>query len=220
MKMFVTLTLYVCLLNQAAIETAKKWSYIGCVQENLLPKLLHSYPDNTLPECSVRCKQNGFSFAGVNSARCQCGQDPIPEYAEVNKNDCSLSCPEDVNKKCGGLVNGNHKMSMKNFNDTQWFCAERSSLPLYMKNAKVNTPDECDMICEAKGHTYAGVMGTHCYCGDHPPPVYLRTNDSQCDLKCSGDPSLFCGSGYKEFLSLSSTRGKEIFRTSRYQQQK
>ena len=59
-----------------------------------------------------------------------------------------------------------------------------------------NTPTECMRRCreEGEGFAYAGVQyAKQCYCANAPPPLDIIVDESECDMKCSGDQGLICG---------------------------
>ena len=95
-------------------------------------------------------------------------------------------------------------------------------LPKYLGKSRYNTPTDCIRRCseEDDGYAFAGVQwGRECFCGKLPPPADTLVDESECNWKCSGDQSLFCGAlwrmnvyetGY-EFISLAIIFGLNVF---------
>lgn len=66
----------------------------------------------------------------------------------------------------------------------------------YGNYGNTNKPVVCLDICVQAGFPYAGVQyGSECFCGDNILPSSARREESFCNMKCPGDPSLTCG-GY------------------------
>lgn len=99
----------------------RHWRLTGCMRPFFLPETLNQTESNSLAGCTERCKQNGFSVAGVYNASCRCGNYPPPNYAVVDRSECSLSCLGNPNQKCGGRES-NIKMSVNNVNDLKVLC--------------------------------------------------------------------------------------------------
>lgn len=60
-----------------------------------------------------------------------------------------------------------------------------------------NTPELCLEICLQSGYPYAGVeYSVECFCGNEPPTKSRKISDIKCNMKCSGDKTLFCGGYY------------------------
>jgi hypothetical protein len=76
--------------------------YIGCFKD----KTPHDLPTRqtnagTPLKCSVKCKNAGFAFAGVeNGNQCWCGNS-FGKYGRVDESQCSKRCWQDRKQICG-----------------------------------------------------------------------------------------------------------------------
>ena len=69
-------------------------------------------------------------------------------------------------------------------------------LPKYLSTSNQNTPIDCIRRCKEvdDGYLFAGVQfGSECFCGNEPPPDDTLLDKSECDMKCTGDNTSFCG---------------------------
>merc|ERR1712012_352279 len=59
---------------------------------------------NTPTSCKGYCKDNGFSYAGVQaSSQCFCGNElPGDEHLANDESECNYACTGDASLKCGG----------------------------------------------------------------------------------------------------------------------
>ncbi|KAK5653673.1 hypothetical protein OQA88_8703 [Cercophora sp. LCS_1] len=56
------------------------------------------------------------------------------------------------------------------------------------------TPSSCRNSCSAKGYSIAGVeYGTECWCGNTLGKSSVKTNEGDCNMKCTADASQICG---------------------------
>ncbi|XP_014241726.1 uncharacterized protein LOC106662269 isoform X3 [Cimex lectularius] len=56
------------------------------------------------------------------------------------------------------------------------------------------TPEACVSFCYRGGYRYAGVQHkSNCYCGSEVPLSNKRSQETECDLPCPGDGSIYCG---------------------------
>ena len=58
-----------------------------------------------------------------------------------------------------------------------------------------NTIKSCKKACFKKGYKYAGLQySKECYCGNNVPKK-VASQQSECNMDCSGDKSQMCGGG-------------------------
>ena len=81
--------------------------FLGCfkdVAERILPTALDPDLDNTPARCGERCRQRGYTYAGVvNGTECHCGRlQPFDSLKLATNDDCDTPCPGDALKMCGG----------------------------------------------------------------------------------------------------------------------
>ena len=61
---------------------------------------------------------------------------------------------------------------------------------------KDNSEESCIDFCA--GYKYAGVQYRNgCYCGNTTPPRSAILPYEECNMKCTGSDSQFCGGGWK-----------------------
>ncbi len=60
------------------------------------------------------------------------------------------------------------------------------------------TPSKCFEYCQSNDFDYAGVQfGFECFCGSQEPCPFIRADESNCNMTCSGDSSFMCGAGWR-----------------------
>ena len=61
-----------------------------------------------------------------------------------------------------------------------------------------NTPASCIERCDAANYTYAGVeYSNECHCGTGLVGTPASAPSTDCDLACTGDPTLSCGGSWR-----------------------
>ena len=56
------------------------------------------------------------------------------------------------------------------------------------------TVDVCIRFCSSSGASYAGLENSvECYCSNDSPDASLKRPQQECDQRCSGDQSQYCG---------------------------
>ncbi|KAJ3393304.1 hypothetical protein HDU92_007865 [Lobulomyces angularis] len=71
-----------------------------------------------------------------------------------------------------------------------------SSGPYQNNNIKGMTVQKCIENCETFGFPYAGVQyGHQCFCGDAIDATAVKSDESQCNVPCTADPTTLCGGG-------------------------
>lgn len=74
----------------------------------------------------------------------------------------------------------------------------------------INTPEYCSNICFKNGYTYSGVTNmSECYCGNQLPneKINPKLDDKQCNSKCTGDASQFCGGTWRMGIFVNGLNG-------------
>ncbi|KAK3323184.1 WSC domain-containing protein [Cercophora scortea] len=175
----------------------------------------------TVASCLAFCSE--YPLFGVEYGReCYCGTTRLASSQLVSDQDCSFSCAGDNAETCGA---GNRIEIYTNdafgtpstpagdesdedcdeegddddddeaftysgcFQDT----AERI-LPKRIIATNDMTPAKCAANCD--GYGYFGLQySSECYCGNAKPKVSLP--EAECNMACSGDKTIYCGSGMK-----------------------
>jgi len=92
--------------------------------------------------------------------------------------------------------------------------SESRVFPVAFGQTSYNTPEYCIAKCKSHEYLYAGVEYiSECYCSNNEPTRDLILNDSECNKKCPGDSSKYCGgdwamnvyeTGYEDGMPLPS----------------
>ncbi|KAF2088050.1 copper radical oxidase [Saccharata proteae CBS 121410] len=77
-------------------------------------------------------------------------------------------------------------------------------------DSNANTHEECISACQSLNYTVAGMeYGTQCSCDDFVRNGAEKTNETDCNVPCSGDSTESCGAGNR--MSIFSTGPLQIF---------
>ncbi len=82
---------------------------LGCYDERsigLFNKALSSSENNTILDCTGRCREEGFQYAAMlNGTGCSCGNlQPLGPHRRPTTQ-CNVDCPGEPSEKCGGAAN-------------------------------------------------------------------------------------------------------------------
>ncbi|KAG8843335.1 hypothetical protein FRB96_004093 [Tulasnella sp. 330] len=208
--------------TSAATSTATSGStLLGCYQDQT-PRTL-SGPSTTSSTmtpavCKAYCASQGnYLFYGLeNATECYCGQALIPN-TPIAASNCQSKCAGDQTQLCGGsnwqvAVYQNGGSGTTTSTSTSATATSTSTVWTLMgcyqdqsartlggpstTSSSSMTPAFCEAFCNtATGgpYQYAGVENSvECYCGN-----MLTVNSvlaaSNCQTKCSGDATQFCG---------------------------
>ena len=148
--------------------------------------------------CLDYCKY--FKFAGLFWRDwCFCGNSlKRTEFRPTS--DCNYKCDGDKTQTCGGDGNKINVYSNENPVKFDGQCIQDQGAPNRVLSAKKTsfntmTIEWCLDFC--KDYAYAGVQFSfECHCGDMLRTMTLLP-DGDCNMKCSGDETQFCGGSLK-----------------------
>ena len=71
-----------------------------------------------------------------------------------------------------------------------------------------NTPSKCKSECSKLYYSLAGVQyGTECFCGNELAGHAKIASSNDCNMRCPGDKTFFCGAGHR--MNVYSTKEPE-----------
>uniref|UniRef100_A0A1B6JWP9 Uncharacterized protein n=1 Tax=Homalodisca liturata TaxID=320908 RepID=A0A1B6JWP9_9HEMI len=212
-------------------EKQQRRAYIGCfvdggIGNRLLTGLQQDFPQSlTQDVCNKHCFEKGFAFAGTQySYECFCSSSKPPEYKRAPDNQCDTKCAGDKNRICGGT----NRLSVYS-TGVEPTEVDTAYIGCYIDGGQENrllqglelnlygtlTPEICKKTCFEKGFAFAGTQYSYeCFCSRIRPPDTKKSSDAQCDSKCAGDQSKFCGGINR--LSVYTTGVKETYASGLY----
>ncbi|XP_050537386.1 uncharacterized protein LOC126903300 isoform X2 [Daktulosphaira vitifoliae] len=214
--------LFFSIISFIALSVSQKASpkFLGCyIEDNLvsLGEESHVLTSISPKSCAELCHGKSYLFANIKVDTCHCSKHYISRLMRQYDHECKQKCSGDLTASCGGPPNfvsayitdssinsglvsrGSYPIAMylgcfaENANDEENRLLKN---PIGPNNH--NTPQKCSEICFKKGYVYAGVTyGLECWCGNQRPSKTSVVENSNCDVRCSGDKNQFCGGGWK-----------------------
>ncbi|KAH7034935.1 uncharacterized protein B0I36DRAFT_381758 [Microdochium trichocladiopsis] len=206
------------------------WTYQGCWQDGPGPRIIPTYqaPDNsslTRQSCAQLCAGMGYTVSGTEYFRqCFCSNAIYNGgHQAADESGCQTPCDGNSTQMCGGAGYlsvwslGTPKAyqppapQTSGLNNTWayqgcWVSTVNNvrNLPWQIILADTNSPEECLGQCGAFGYAAGGMeYGRECYCGD-PADVIANgatiAPESDCNIACTGDPTIICGGGARQSL--------------------
>lgn len=198
------------------------WSSYGCwvdgVSGRILNQQLPDDPGLTLESCAKACSDAKYTIAGAEySTQCFCGNLIVNGGVKAQSGtECNTACGGNPRVNCGG----GGRMTVMSLGEPR-VAAPPAVIPTvgswqyegcYQDNVqqqktffwqnfmeKDMTPKKCLDLCASFGYHAAGLeYGKECYCGDPaniPTRASQKVDDRQCNVPCSGNPSVLCGGG-------------------------
>ena len=179
---------------------------------------------NAPANCREACQ--GYSFFGLQALNwCWCGNSEPSEDRKRDDSECSITCPGDTSKNCGGNwrmsiyrqvagVTGNPALTTSTTpiylhydgcfddnldgsgNDRIWPLTGSDPQGQEIHLGNTNTPDKCKERCQ--GYAFFGMQaGDWCWCGKTEPPANRKRDDSECSSSCTGNSSQKCGGPWR-----------------------
>ncbi|KAL8771537.1 MAG: hypothetical protein Q9209_002979 [Squamulea sp. 1 TL-2023] len=164
----------------------------------------------TISSCQKFCSSstNNYALAGLEYGQeCYCGNG-LQNYAAVGFTGCNQPCKGNSSEICGG----SSRLSAYNLTTyvppttvkqvgtylSQGCYPELTQGRLLSGATYTNktsmTVESCVNFCAASGATYAGLeYGQECYCGKSIPAGRQATDQSRCNMLCTGNNREFCG---------------------------
>ncbi|XP_014241723.1 uncharacterized protein LOC106662269 isoform X1 [Cimex lectularius] len=190
--------------------TADNSRYVGCFKEisaatRLLPNEQKNFVgDLTVEKCISHCLSKGFDYAGTQYGfECFCSQERPSFKRSANEETCNKPCDGNKHQICGGnwrlSVYETTEQARNPVSSNYIGCFYDSNLNRLLVNAYKDfdgklTPEACVSFCYRGGYRYAGVQHkSNCYCGSEVPLSNKRSQETECDLPCPGDGSIYCG---------------------------
>jgi glucan 1,3-beta-glucosidase len=168
--------------------------------------------DQSPEACTAACIANGLAFAGVeNGGECWCGAFiNNGQTLAADQSLCNMPCTGAADEICGGagginIYDCTQALPIPEiFNDcVPLGCYTDSvSYRTLATNTQVEggpnnqSPEVCTAACIAAGFRYAGnEYGGECWCGNSIDNGGAPAPDinEQCQMRCHGNSSLFCG---------------------------
>lgn len=198
-----------------------QYAYAGCFRDltpgRQLATNIYTDDNNSIERCTGSCYQAGWTFAGTSyRSECWCGN-AIPTTLD-DDSACNFRCSGAQNETCGGDDNqGRAQLSV--FGDRLKFNGNTTSPILAITqqsgsysyagcyketggktfnsktmNSRSLTVDSCMSFCA--GYSLFGLQySSECYCGSTIASSSSLTNDTDCNMSCSGNNSQYCGAG-------------------------
>ncbi|XP_065225844.1 uncharacterized protein LOC135849377 isoform X2 [Planococcus citri] len=192
--------------------------YLGCFSDQKVfptmegtkvtveKKLTSSY-------CIETCRLKGYAFSGVESGTdCYCSHAFPSIHMKVRDEECNIPCSGNRTEYCGGQFkigvydNGMpHPHAFVHYSYTGCYKDDEIGVKLMegtMEDMANLTPSVCHKHCLQAGFLYFGLTmlsdsSERCLCSDQEPQEQLHTSDSDCQKKCSGDPTKMCGNDWR-----------------------
>lgn len=203
--------------NQATADLGS-YRYVGCFgdvkaqRDPVLmgPGILHMHLNAT--DCPMFCWEWGYLALG-NGHECICGSG-IDAFTIPTPGMCNIPCGGSPRHLCGGskrmavykndttfsppivsAVKGwAYRGCLKELEDPKTGLAIERALQSKVHSSPNMTPPMCKKLCGADRYIYAGLgEGDKCFCGNDPRDSSMWTEEKECAIRCSGDPSSICG---------------------------
>ncbi|KAF9456639.1 glycosyl hydrolase family 71-domain-containing protein [Collybia nuda] len=197
------------------------YSYYGCVAEGTFGSRRAltgpSFSQNNMTPQTCQSLCTGYQFAGVEyGLQCFCGnslRNNGATGAVIDSDSCGVPCAGDPSKKCGGswTLSVYSKGSTGNTlppppPPSGWTSAgcfidtSDRILRASMTTEPGMTTERCVAICSSQGHSIAATEhGSECMCDSKlfTTGGIRPINDSDCNMKCDGNPAQMCGSTWR-----------------------
>jgi len=196
------------------MNTYKSWTTMGCYSDatgsRVLPNGVGQASNNTVAICLDACQASGYKYGGLEYAgECYCGD--TMTATQLSYQSCDMSCQANSTQLCGGssaiqiysnsgITAPSIPQSSKDgsYHYVGCYIDNSNHIIKGTGNNANNTIEGCVASCASKQHTYAGIeYGGQCYCGDSALSSSLLVPDSDCSMKCNGDPTEFCGGSWR-----------------------
>ena len=208
--------------------TVGGYRLLGCWTEGIGVRALRgasfAYDGMTLESCTGNC--TGFDLWGAEYGReCYCGNVLDGTSVQTAQSDCNMPCSGDATEFCGfgdrlELYSTTAKRPISSTTSAAPFhrptvgafdsvgCQTEASGARALGQASfaddAMTLERCASFCDV--FVYFGVeYGRECYCGDALQAGSVQAVLADCDMRCAGDVSQFCGAGNR--LELYRRRG-------------
>lgn len=201
--------------SQPTSPSADTWTYLACYNDPDNARVLPSYhfDSDTLSvaSCQSTCKNQGFTFAGVEYGReCWCASSLANSATKAGEDKCSMTCAS--GEKCGG----SYAISVYSIGTTPteptptptdpttpWVydgCYNDPDgarvLPAYHFESDTLSVASCQSTCETRGFSIAGVeYGRECWCASSIAAGSTKTSEDQCGMTCASGSGQ-CGGSY------------------------
>ncbi|GJE88412.1 WSC-domain-containing protein [Phanerochaete sordida] len=164
--------------------------------------------NNTPNNCIAYCTAKGYDFAGVEyGSECHCGTGTANDPSPLDPSSCGNPCAGDAGQTCGGswAIQIYQNPAVPETLPDGWalvrYCAVDEANRVIIDDQVTilpnNTPATCVEYCDAAEFDYAGVeYGDECHCGTGYTGG-ARAPTTDCNMPCSGNPSLTCGAGWR-----------------------
>ena len=161
----------------------------------------------TTEVCLDYCKN--FKYAGTTGEHwCFCGNE-LKRTVLLPDSGCNVKCAGDQTQSCGSStgIGGLRATNVYAIEPPQEFLGQCLQDGTNSDNSRIIdssgykgsfgdlTIEKCIGLC--KGYAYAAVQNTdECWCGNKLNKMTILP-DSDCNMKCSGDQTQYCGGSYK-----------------------
>ncbi|KAH7032617.1 WSC domain-containing protein [Microdochium trichocladiopsis] len=203
-------------------------TYQGCWTDSGIASLSKRMPDdssNSVDRCTKKCADAGYALAGMEfGTQCFCGDQLTSRATQVAERGCFQDCAGDDTQICGGgsrlslwgtgkptvLQPPRNPPSVGAYKYAGCYKDNQGSkaMPVGKPGGSSLTLEKCASACA--GYNYFGTeYASECTCANLlVGRSNTKTDDSDCSMPCSGDPSQFCGAGNR--LTLYSLNGGPV----------
>ncbi|KAF7322464.1 Glycoside hydrolase [Mycena chlorophos] len=164
---------------------------------------------------------NNMLWQRILYRRCRiwnyCGNSYSSTPVSASTGDCNMACAGDSTQLCGGSWRAQiYTYGTASTTTTTTTSTTATSTPTwalsnpcvvdtssrilqgYSTGGSSNTPSSCESICAGQGFTIAAVeYGQECYCGNSFSSTPVNASISDCNMACSGNSALLCGSSWR-----------------------
>ena len=193
-------------------ESTKLKSESSCYKDGVprtLPDHVTVSAHLTHESCLNHCKRLGFAWCGVEYRHeCWCGRNPPDDKLKRPQKECNMRCTGSSQQFCGGgwrinifqtgkniLLKNEQKLCIYFFPGANCYKDHKERILPAASFASLHMRVEyCIEWCMLRGHRFAGVTyQNQCFCGDDQPSPSRLLPESECNQRCLGDKTQFCG---------------------------
>ncbi|KAL5018842.1 hypothetical protein ScPMuIL_004564 [Solemya velum] len=167
--------------------------YLGCFVAEVIAGYTIVFLVNKPETCVNACQADGYAFAALSGHVCRCGNS-FGRNGAAPLTDCDIPCTNAPNHMCGGPQR--NAVYAVGCMGRHLGCFIDDPVNRDLNGTSVAflliTPADCKSFCSGQEFKFAAMRGEICLCGDSFG-LYGSAPPTECDIPCSGDPSVTCG---------------------------